>query len=143
MTVQFQLHSDLQRDGIELFNFPLCKLLLCNDNHYPWFIMVPMREEVKDLYELNWQDQQQFMNESSALSEVLMQVFEGEKMNVAALGNVTPQLHIHHIVRYSDDPAWPAPIWGKHPLQAYSDEQLQSLKDKLLPALSAITADND
>ena len=138
MNEVFELHADLQRDGIVITDLPLCRLLLCNDSNYPWFIMVPRRENVKDLYELNWQDQQQFLNESSALSEILMQCFNGEKMNVAALGNVTPQLHIHHIVRFSHDPVWPKPIWGQLPLKPYSDNEVASIKAKLLPMLQQV-----
>ncbi|WP_371186318.1 HIT domain-containing protein [Thalassotalea maritima] len=138
MSDNFTLHSDLQRDGIELLDFPLCTLLLCNDSQYPWFILVPRRADIKDLYELDWQDQQQFLNESSALSEVLMQVFHGEKMNVAALGNMTPQLHIHHVVRYRHDAAWPKPIWGVRPLVPYTEQQIDEIKAALLPALKEI-----
>ena len=138
MSDNFTLHSDLQRDGIEIANFPLCKLLLCNDSNYPWFIMVPRRVEVKDIYQLDWQDQQQFLNESSAVSEILMQCFDGEKMNVAALGNMTPQLHIHHVVRFKTDPSWPKPIWGQLPLIPYTDIELAQLKEKLIPMLKKV-----
>ncbi len=138
MTEAFELHADLQRDGIDLIDLPLCKLLLCNDRNYPWFIMVPRRQNVKDIHELSWQDQQQFLNESSTLSEILMQCFNGDKMNVAALGNVTPQLHIHHIVRFIGDPVWPKPIWGQLPLKPYSDAELVNIKQKLLPMLDKI-----
>ncbi|OUS23286.1 HIT family protein [Thalassotalea sp. 42_200_T64] len=138
MTKDFELHADLQRDGIVLADFPLCRLLLCNDSNYPWFIMVPRVEGVKDIYQMNWQQQQQFLNESSALSEILMQCFHGEKMNVGALGNVTPQLHIHHIVRFAADPSWPKPIWGQLPLKPYSDSELAELKGKLMPMLNEV-----
>ncbi|WNC69445.1 HIT domain-containing protein [Thalassotalea nanhaiensis] len=142
MSDDFELHSDLQRDGIEIANLPLCKLLLCNDSNYPWFIMVPRRTDVKDIYQLEWQDQLQFLNESSAVSEILMQCFNGEKMNVAALGNMTPQLHIHHIVRFKDDPSWPKPIWGQLPLKPYEESELQLLKQKLLPMLEEVIGSN-
>ena len=138
MSDDFVLHSDLQRDGIEIANLPLCRLLLCNDSNYPWFIMVPRRSDVKDIYQLEWQDQLQFLNESSAVSEILMQCFNGEKMNVAALGNMTPQLHIHHIVRFKNDPSWPKPIWGQLPLQPYEANELELLKQKLLPMLKEV-----
>ncbi|WNC71426.1 HIT domain-containing protein [Thalassotalea psychrophila] len=138
MSDEFVLHSDLQRDGIEIANLPLCRLLLCNDSNYPWFIMVPRRSDVKDIYQLEWQDQLQFLNESSAVSEILMQCFNGEKMNVAALGNMTPQLHIHHIVRFKNDPSWPKPIWGQLPLKPYEANELELLKQKLLPMLKEV-----
>lgn len=138
MSDDFVLHSDLQRDGIEIASLPLCTLLLCNDSNYPWFIMVPRRNDVKDIYQLEWQDQLQFLNESSAVSEILMQCFNGDKMNVAALGNMTPQLHIHHIVRFKNDPSWPKPIWGQLPLKPYEECELVQLKQKLVPMLKEV-----
>ncbi|GHE86709.1 HIT domain-containing protein [Thalassotalea profundi] len=135
---QFELHPLLKRDCIELLDLKLSKLLLMNDCQYPWFILVPKRADITDVYQLDWQDQQQLLNESSALSEILMQVFMGKKMNVAAIGNVCPQLHLHHIVRYEDDAAWPKPVWGYQPTIAYSSEQLTELQEKLLPALKLV-----
>jgi len=134
----FNLHPQLANDCFELADFPLCKLLLCNDSAYPWFILVPKVSNVTDIYQLDWQQQQQLLNESSMLSELLMQVFLGDKMNVAALGNVVEQLHVHHVVRYKNDVSWPKPIWGQHPLMPYSDVELMSLKEKLLPKISVI-----
>ena len=138
MTTLFSLHSQLQQDTIELTDFPLCKLLLCNDSNYPWFILVPKVADVQELYQLSWQEQQQFLNESSMLSEILMQTFNGDKMNIAALGNVVSQLHVHHIVRFKTDVCWPTPIWGQQPSLPYTAENLAALKDKLLPKLNHI-----
>ena len=134
----FKLHELLVRDCIELIDLPLSKLLLMNDSQYPWFVLVPRVEDVQDIYQMSWDEQQQFLNESSMLSEVLMQLFDGDKMNVAALGNVCPQLHIHHIVRFKDDIAWPKPIWGEFPMKAYSEEEILEIKTKVLPSISAI-----
>ncbi len=139
MSNTFQLHELLQRDAIELLELPLSTLLLMNDINYPWFVLVPRVENIQDLYQLDWEQQQQFLNESSLLSEVLMQLFNGTKMNVAALGNVCSQLHVHHIVRFSDDISWPKPVWGEVPMKPYSVEDLESLKVKVLPALAIIT----
>ncbi|TLU66882.1 HIT domain-containing protein [Thalassotalea litorea] len=135
---EFTLHPDLQRDCVVVASLPLCELLLCNDRQYPWFIMVPRREGVSDLHQLDWQDLQQFMNESSMVSELLMQEFNGDKMNVAALGNVTPQLHVHHIVRFKTDPVWPKPIWGQLPLKPYSADEIAKIKRSLSAKLTAI-----
>ena len=140
-TTTFNLHPQLALDGIELADFPLCKLLLCNDSAYPWFILVPKVAEISEIYQLDWQQQQQLLNESSLLSELLMQVFAGDKMNVAALGNVVEQLHVHHVVRFKDDAQWPKPIWGQQPLTPYSDEEIATLKEKLLPQLAVIFAE--
>jgi diadenosine tetraphosphate (Ap4A) HIT family hydrolase len=134
----FTLHHQLKDDTIELADFPLCKLLLCNDSAYPWFILVPKVVDVGELYQLDWQQQQQFLNESSLLSELLMQVFSGDKLNIAALGNIVGQLHVHHVVRYKSDAQWPKPIWGQQALTPYTEEELTSLKAKLMPTLTAI-----
>mgnify|MGYP000038254659 CR=1 FL=1 len=134
----FRLHAQLSQDCVELAELPLCKLLLCNDSAYPWFILVPKVSDITDIYQLDWQQQQQLLNESSLLSELLMQVFVGDKMNVAALGNVVEQLHVHHIVRYKTDVSWPKPIWGQQPLTPYTAEALVNLKNKLIPQLNKI-----
>ncbi len=128
----------LSNDTIELLELPLCKLLLMNDNQYPWFVLVPKVHNIQDIYQLDWQQQQQLLNESSMLSEVLMQVFQGKKMNVAALGNICPQLHLHHVVRFEEDKAWPKPIWGLLPMSPYNDTEIEKIKHKLLPALKLI-----
>jgi diadenosine tetraphosphate (Ap4A) HIT family hydrolase len=138
MSEQFKLHSQLQQDCFELAELPLCKLLLCNDSNYPWFILVPRIANTQDIYQLAWQVQQQLLNESSMLSEILMQTFAGDKINIATLGNVVPQLHLHHIVRFKSDVCWPKPVWGQHALAPYSVKELQILKEKLLPQLDKI-----
>ncbi|XQW86025.1 HIT domain-containing protein [Thalassotalea piscium] len=138
METSFQLNPMLKRDCIELLDLTLSKLLLMNDSQYPWFVLVPKRIDIEDIYQLDWHDQQQLINESSALSEILMQVFVGKKMNVGALGNICPQLHLHHIVRFEDDVAWPKPVWGVKPSVAYTDDEITQLKLKLLPALKQV-----
>jgi diadenosine tetraphosphate (Ap4A) HIT family hydrolase len=134
----FTLHPQLAKDCFELAEFPLCKLLLCNDSAYPWFILVPKVDDITDIYQLDWQQQQQLLNESSLLSELVMQVFIGYKMNVAALGNVVEQLHVHHVVRFKNDASWPKPIWGQQPLTPYTEIELDELKAKVLPKLAII-----
>ena len=138
MSNTFQLHALLKRDAIELLELPLSTLLLMNDSNYPWFVLVPRVDDIQDIYQLDWQQQQQFLNESSLLSEILMQLFNGTKMNVAALGNICPQLHVHHIVRFADDIAWPKPVWGEFAMKAYTDSELTLLKEKVMPALTKI-----
>ncbi len=125
--MSFELHSDLKRDGIPMGEFALCHVLLINDATYPWFVLVPKRNNVKDTINLTQKDHEQLWLESRIFSTAIMDIFDGQKLNVAALGNVTPQLHIHHIVRYDNDPAWPGPIWGKHPLKPYSDDATKNI----------------
>ena len=138
MSEQFQLHHQLANDCFVIADLPLSQLLLCNDSAFPWFILVPKVDDIQDIYQLDWQQQQQFLNESSLLSEILIQLFNGTKMNVAALGNICPQLHVHHIVRFADDIAWPKPVWGEFAMKAYTDSELTLLKEKVLPALTKI-----
>lgn len=107
--------------------FPLSRLLLMNDANYPWFILVPRRGGVREVFELSEADQLQLLRESSLLSKVIAGHFAADKINVAALGNMVPQLHIHHIARFTNDPAWPAPVWGYAAATPYSDEKASAL----------------
>tara|TARA_R110001592_G_scaffold60360_4_gene183463 strand:+ start:1044 stop:1493 length:450 start_codon:yes stop_codon:yes gene_type:complete len=127
----FQLDARLANDTRRVASWPLCDLLLMNDSQYPWCILVPREPNLSEIYQLSRSQRQQLDLESIFLSKTLMHIFEGEKLNVAALGNVVNQLHIHHVVRYSKDPAWPAPIWGKFPVKAYSEAGLMACLDKL------------
>lgn len=129
--MSFTLHSDLERDGIVLGQFSLSLLLLINDAAFPWFVLVPQREQLSELIDMTEDDYAVFWQESRALGTALKQVFAADKLNVAALGNVTPQLHVHHVVRYEHDAAWPGPIWGKQPLKPYSVKEAKSVRSKI------------
>ncbi|MBX6421452.1 MAG: HIT domain-containing protein [Nevskia sp.] len=118
--MSFVLPAPLAADGIRVGATPLCELLLMNDAQYPWFVLVPRRAGVREIYQLEDADQLQLLRESVRLSRALMQAYGGDKLNVAALGNLVPQLHVHHVVRYRGDPAWPAPVWGRHPMRPYT-----------------------
>lgn len=132
-----ELHPQLQADTVEIGRFPLCRLLLSRDANYPWCILVPDRAEITEICQLAAEDQMQLMRESVALSQALMQVFHPDKLNIAALGNVVPQLHVHHIVRYRHDPAWPAPVWGRVPAAEYRPGGLDEIAAKLRSVLGA------
>lgn len=138
MSIEFKLHNMLVKDCFEIYELPLCKVLLMNDSQYPWFILVPKVDDVVDIYELEWEQQLQFLNESSLLSEVLMGIFKGKKLNVAALGNMCPQLHVHHIVRFKEDAAWPNPVWGASPAVPYTDEEKVKIISDVQKALASI-----
>jgi diadenosine tetraphosphate (Ap4A) HIT family hydrolase len=127
----FALDPRLQQDTLPIGDFPLCRLLLSNDSNYPWFILVPRREDISEIFQLGVADQQQLWQESTALAQLLKDAFDADKMNVAALGNVVSQLHMHVIVRKHEDAAWPAPIWGKHPAKPYSAEQVAAIRERL------------
>ena len=128
----FALDSRLQQDTIALGDFPLCRLLLSKDANYPWFILVPRRPAVREIIDLPDEEQWILWQESQKLSRLLQQCYAPDKLNIAALGNMVPQLHLHHIVRYEQDAAWPAPVWGKLPPRPYSDSELESLKLKMV-----------
>jgi diadenosine tetraphosphate (Ap4A) HIT family hydrolase len=127
----FALDPRLQQDTLPIGDFPLCRLLLSNDSNYPWFILVPRREDISELFQLDVADQQQLWQETTALAQMLKDSFDADKLNVAALGNVVSQLHMHVIVRKHQDAAWPAPVWGKHPAKPYSDEQFALIRERL------------
>ena len=127
----FELHPRLAADCIELGDLPLCKVLLMNDANYPWLVLVPRRAEVREIYQLSPVDQQQLMAESSMISKRMQAHFAAHKMNLAALGNLVPQLHIHVIARYTHDLAWPTPVFGLHPAQAYTVDEQQNLRTTL------------
>ncbi|MDF3932793.1 HIT family protein [Pseudomonas citronellolis] len=131
----FVLDSRLQQDTIALGDFALSRLLLMNDAQYPWFILVPRRADVSEVFQLAPDEQQELWREATHLAEVLKDTFNADKMNVANLGNVVSQLHVHVIVRRRDDVAWPAPVWGRHPARAYEDAELHALREKLRMAL--------
>ncbi|MCG8614113.1 MAG: HIT domain-containing protein [Pseudomonadales bacterium] len=124
----FELDERLANDTIKLASWPLCEVLLMNDRHYPWFILVPRVPQISELYHLDAEQQKQFQEESNRLSMHIMKQFAGYKLNVAALGNVVRQLHIHHIVRFESDVAWPGPVWGKVPSEPYTEEELASIQ---------------
>ena len=131
------LNPQLEKGSIALGEFELCSLLLINDSNYPWFILLPNRENISEIFQLSSTDQQQLMIESSFFSQILEKAFNADKINVAALGNVVPQLHIHHIARYRNDACWPGPVWGAVPSIPYTDNQQRTIIDKLQALLSA------
>ncbi len=128
----FLLHPRLEMDSIIMGDFRLSRLLLMNDSRYPWFILVPRRAGVTEIYQLSEDEQQQLQRESVSLGQAIMSVFGGDKLNVAALGNLVSQLHIHHIVRYRDDASWPGPVWGVGIAEPYTDEQLATIREKII-----------
>lgn len=121
----FHLDERLQKDCAWVMDFRLSRLLLMNDATYPWFILVPRRCDITEMYQLDDEDYAQLQQESRHLGQGLMSLFAGDKLNIAALGNVVSQLHVHHIVRYRNDTAWPHPVWGNSPPQQYADVELQ------------------
>ena len=121
----FQLDPRLQSDTTFIGRLPLSQVLLMNDSRYPWVILVPARNDVFELYHLSEADRLQLAKESSWVLEKMADHYAAKSMNVAALGNVVAQLHVHHIARFTDDPAWPGPVWGHSPAVPYTPAQLE------------------
>lgn len=129
--MDFKLDARLERDCILLGNFELCQVLLMNDTNYPWLILVPRISSVRETYELSESQRAILAEESNFVLKALAETFKADKMNLGALGNMVPQLHIHHIVRFKTDPAWPAPVWGKVETKPYSIGERDAVVAKL------------
>lgn len=135
----FHLHPQLAADCTLIGDLPLCRALLLNDSRYPWVVLVPRRAEIREIYELEPDDQRQLLKESSQLGEAMMKLFDGTKLNIGALGNMVPQLHVHHIVRFEHDPAWPGPVWGHSPAIPYAEHQREERLQGLRKAIGLTT----
>ncbi|SFS27341.1 Diadenosine tetraphosphate (Ap4A) hydrolase [Pseudomonas sp. NFACC42-2] len=133
----FALDQRLQQDTLVIGDFPLCRLLLSNDSNYPWFILVPRINGISEVFQLDVADQRILWKETTLLAQLLNEGLGADKMNIGALGNVVSQLHVHVIVRKRDDAAWPAPVWGKHPAQPYTEEQVAAIRVRLHALLPA------
>ena len=131
----FTLDSRLQADTLKVGDLALCRVLLMNDTQYPWCILVPKRPDITEVFDLTAEEQQQLWQESSLLASTMQRLFNADKMNIATLGNVVSQLHIHVISRQTSDSAWPAPVWGKHPAIPYTSQQAQTVIQQLTDAL--------
>ncbi|MGB1108877.1 MAG: HIT domain-containing protein [Gammaproteobacteria bacterium] len=135
------LHPRLAADCHILGKLPLSHVLLMDESRYPWLILVPDRDHISEPWQLAPEDQIQLSRESMALGQLMQQRLGADKMNIAALGNVVPQLHVHHIARFSTDPAWPKPVWGLFEPLGYGVDLLADLKDRLeLTQLDGFTA---
>ncbi len=135
MSKAFELHRQLAADTIVVGDLELCRVLLMNDANYPWLILVPRQAKTCEVYELSEHHQALLWQEVTAIGQAMMQALGGHKLNIGALGNMVPQLHVHVIVRQPDDAAWPGPVWGKVPAVPYDapglETRLEQLRDLL------------
>ena len=132
---RFALHPTLAADCSEVAELPLCRVLLMNDARYPWLILVPKVKDARELVDLSRTDQHRMMDEIARVSAALQSVCDPTKLNVAALGNAVPQLHVHVIARFTNDPAWPRPVWGAAPPRPYTEVERARRIDALRTAL--------
>jgi diadenosine tetraphosphate (Ap4A) HIT family hydrolase len=126
MPESWSLHPQLDRDTANIGDLPLSRVLVINDASYPWLLLVPRRPDIVELIDLDEVAQAQLMTEIGRVSRALREVTQCHKLNVAALGNAVPQLHVHLIARFRNDAAWPKPVWGVAPPRNYEREELQN-----------------
>ena len=134
----FTLDPQLEQDTVLVADWHLCQVRLMNDSRYPWVILIPKVEDVSEIHQLADEQQQLLLGESVRLSKALEQLFAPHKLNVAALGNMVRQLHIHHIVRFEDDASFPRPVWGVGEAVPYEGEALNETVNGLQIALDLL-----
>jgi diadenosine tetraphosphate (Ap4A) HIT family hydrolase len=137
MPAVWSLHPQLDKDTVTVDDLLLCRLLLSKDANYPWLILVPRQAGAVEIIDLDPDARIRLMTEISLVSEALRDISRCDKLNVAALGNQVPQLHVHIIARRKDDAAWPRPVWGVVPALDYDLKTLQSFSDTLRTRLKA------
>jgi len=136
----FCLHPRLEADSLLVGDAALSRVLLFDDRRYPWVILVPRVSGLREIYELPTADRNQLLEESCRVGRWLMREFAADKLNVAAIGNLVPQLHLHHVARYRDDPAWPGPVWGHSPAERYAESEAASRISALRDGLGLVVA---
>ncbi len=137
---EFHIHPQLVTDSHPVCELALCSVRLIDDWRWPWLILVPRRPYTSELVDLSEKEQLALLAEVNRACRTLQRLYRTDKLNVAALGNVVPQLHVHVIARHRDDDAWPRPVWGVGTAVPYTPEQLAESLRHLVPALNAGSA---
>jgi diadenosine tetraphosphate (Ap4A) HIT family hydrolase len=137
-TPPWSLHEQLARDTAAIGDLPLSRVLLMNDANYPWLVVVPRRAGAVEILDLGGAEQTQLMGEIALLARALKETTGCDKLNIAAIGNVVPQLHIHIVARNRNDAAWPRPVWGAVPPRAYEPAAQRRLVEALQRQLAGI-----
>lgn len=133
----FTLDERLARDSDLLIRLGLCELRLMRDSRWPWLVLVPQRGGVSEVFDLTPLDQAMLTFEQNTVAAMLKNVSGATKINVAAIGNVVRQLHVHVIARFEGDPNWPGPVWGYQQAIPYAADDQDALTQKLLKALES------
>ena len=130
-TPAWSLHFQLKKDTIDIGDLPLCRVLVIKDANFPWLLLVPRRNDAVEIIDLDEVEQAQLMTEISRVARALKEITQCDKLNIAALGNMVPQLHVHIIARRTGDVAWPRPVWGVMPALAHDAEEVQKFINAL------------
>jgi diadenosine tetraphosphate (Ap4A) HIT family hydrolase len=131
----WSLHPQLAHDTVPLGDLALSRVLAINDANYPWLVLVPRRPDVVEIIDLDEPARAELMAEIARVCAALKAHTRCDKLNVAAIGNVVPQLHVHVVARRKDDIAWPRPVWGAAPARAYATTELSAFVAALRRAL--------
>jgi diadenosine tetraphosphate (Ap4A) HIT family hydrolase len=131
----WSLHPQLVQDTVPLGDLALTRVLAMNDANYPWVILVPRRPDVVEIIDLAEADRAALTAEIAQVSAALKSMTGCDKLNIAAIGNVVPQLHVHIVARRKDDPAWPRPVWGAAPARPYPGAALGAFAAALRGAI--------
>ncbi len=121
----WSLHERLEQDTVNIGDLPLCRVLIIKDGNFPWLLLVPRRLDVDEILDLDEVEQAQLMTEITRAARALKDVTGCDKLNIAALGNIVPQLHVHLVARRKTDPAWPKPVWGHAPATPSDPDELE------------------
>jgi diadenosine tetraphosphate (Ap4A) HIT family hydrolase len=136
--IGWSLHPQLHADTVPVCDLALSQLLAMNDANFPWLILVPRRVGASEIIDLG-AEQSVLMDEISRVSRALKDETRCDKLNVAAIGNMVPQLHIHIVARRKDDAAWPKPVWGATPRRAYEADAMTrfvtAIRDRVVSSL--------
>ncbi len=135
MTAGFSLHPRLAADTVFVADWALSRVVAMNDARYPWLIVVPRRDGATEMFDLNAEDRRMMIEEIARASDGLKTLTAAAKINVGALGNLVPQLHVHIVARNPGDAAWPGPVWGHGTAQPYRTEALDAFVRQLVNAL--------
>ncbi|MGE0724183.1 MAG: HIT domain-containing protein [Alphaproteobacteria bacterium] len=139
----FALDPQLEKDTLHVVRLRLCEVRLMNERAWPWLILVPMRDRLRELVELDQDDRHRLVDEIAHAERVLAAVHAPDKLNVAALGNQVAQLHVHVIARHANDPAWPRPVWGTTPKSAYRNGEAAAETRRLAAAFAMTRSPDD
>ena len=129
------LHPRLAADTIALAEWPLCRVRLMNDQRFPWIVLIPRAPSAQEIHDLSAAQRTQLVEEIARASAALSAGFSAHKINVGSLGNIVPQLHVHVVARFEQDPAWPGPVWGHGQPTPYDWSSLSAITRKLQPHL--------
>ncbi len=134
----FEPDAHLVDDTYPVTELPLCQLRLMDDSRFPWLVLVPRRPGVSEVFELDEADQQQLWREATRVGQTLKAALQGDKLNIASLGNMVAQLHVHVIVRHRRDAAWPGPVWGHGERETYDLDGLAAMRGRILAQVEGL-----